>query len=117
MAAFGLVSGAVFGVSNVGVQVIAYLESRDLDRRTFVGVVAMVFLGISSVRVGTALALGLLPGDALALSAGAAVPGVVGVAIGRRIRPGIPEGAQRAATLALLFAIGVRLLGRATGLF
>jgi len=117
MAAFGLVSGAVFGVSNVGVQVIAYLESLNLDKRTFVGVVAMIFLGISSVRVATALALGLFAGDALVLSVGAAVPGLAGIAVGRRVRARIPQGAQRAATFGLLLLIGVRLLGRGTGLF
>jgi hypothetical protein len=76
----GLLSGLVFGASNVGVQVVAYLKSLDLDHATFVGVVAMVFLGISSVRVVAAGVLGLYEdGSLLALSTVAAAPGLVGV--------------------------------------
>jgi hypothetical protein len=116
-AALGFVSGAVFGVSNVGVQVVAYLKSLDLDRETFVGVVAMVFLGVSVVRIGTAAVLGLYDGGGLfAVSAAAAVPGLAGVAVGKRVRPAVPESSQRAATFGLLAVIGVRLTLSGAGL-
>ncbi|QIB75198.1 sulfite exporter TauE/SafE family protein [Halogeometricum borinquense] len=109
-ALLGFVSGAIFGASNVGVQVVAYLRRLELDRQTFVGVVAMIFLGISVVRVGTAAALGLYDSVSLfAVSAVAAVPGLAGVAVGKRIRPSVPESLQRAATFTLLVIIGVRL--------
>jgi hypothetical protein len=109
-AALGAVSGLVFGASNVGIQVVAYLRSLDLDRSTFVGVVAMIFLGISTVRVGAALALGLFGGgDAVLLSAGAAVPGLAGVAVGRRLRPRLPERVVRGAAFAVLLLVGLRL--------
>jgi hypothetical protein len=113
----GLVSGLVFGATNVGVQVVAYLRSLDLDRSTFVGVVAMVFLGISSVRVVAAVALGLFSGTGpLALSAVAVVPGLLGVAAGTRLRRHVPGSVQQAATFALLVVIGVRLTVRGAGL-
>jgi hypothetical protein len=114
--AFGLASGVVFGLSNVGVQVTAYLDSLELDRETFVGVVAMVFLGVSSVRVAAAVALGLFGGSApLGLSLAAVLPGLAGVAVGRRIRRRVPERTQRLATFALLAAIGARLVARGLG--
>lgn len=113
----GLVSGVVFGASNVGVQVVAYLKSLDLDHATFVGVVAMVFLGISSVRVVAAGVLGLYEGGGLlALSAVAAVPGIVGVSLGKRLRPRLARATRRAGTFALLAFIGARLLLNGLGL-
>ncbi|KAB1198449.1 MULTISPECIES: sulfite exporter TauE/SafE family protein [Haloferax] len=115
-AALGLVSGLVFGASNVGVQVIAYLQSLELDRQTFVGVVAMIFLGISTVRVVMASALGLFGGgDVLLLSAVAAVPGLLGVSAGKWVRPRLPVSYQQVGTMGLLFVIGLRLTSRGIG--
>jgi hypothetical protein len=115
--ALGLVSGLVFGATNVGVQVIAYLQSLDLDHRTFVGVVAMVFLGISSVRIVAAGLLGLYEGGGLLLlSAVAAVPGLVGVSVGKRLRPRLARTTRRVTMFGLLAFIGVRLLMRGAGL-
>lgn len=106
----GLVSGVVFGASNIAVQVVAYLDALELDRATFVGVLAMVLVGISTVRVGAAWSLGLYgTGSLLALSAVAVVPGVAGVFAGGRVRPFIPEEYQTAGTMALLFVIAARL--------
>jgi hypothetical protein len=113
----GLASGAVFGASNVGVQVPAYLRSLDLDHSTFVGVVAGVFLGISVVRVGVALSVGLFAGaSGLSLSVAAIVPGLVGVALGRRLRHRLPESIQAFALFTLLALIAGRLLMRGFGL-
>jgi hypothetical protein len=116
MGALGLVSGAVFGASNVAVQVVAYLDSLSLDRSTFVGVLATILVGVSAVRVAVAFALGLYAGGALALSLAAVAPGLVGVGAGRRLRGAIPERARTAGTFALLSVVGVRLLTRGVGL-
>lgn len=106
----GLASGVVFGASNIAVQVVAYLDRLDLDRATFVGVLAMVLVGISTVRVGAAWTLGLYgSGSLLALSAVTVVPGLVGVFAGGYVRPGIPERYQTAATMGLLVVIAGRL--------
>jgi uncharacterized membrane protein YfcA len=105
----GVVSGALFGASNVGVQVVAYLRSRDFDRGTFVGVLASVFLGVTALRIGAAAWLGFYHGDAAALSVVGVVPGLLGVATGKRLRPAIPEATKRAAALALLTALGLKL--------
>jgi uncharacterized membrane protein YfcA len=106
----GFVSGVVFGATNVGVQVVAYLRSLDLDRSTFVGVVAMVFLGVSALRVIVAGVLGLYPDLALfGYSLAAVVPALVGVAAGRRLRSRIPPRTQRLGVFLLLTVVGVRL--------
>ena len=112
----GLVSGFVFGASNAAVQIVAYLDSLELDRSTFVGVLAMLLVGVSTLRLGAAWWLGLFgSGTASAttlvgLSAVAAVPGLVGVAVGQRLRYRLPEVAVTAGALLLLTVIGAKLL-------
>lgn len=111
MVGVGLVSGLLFGGTNVGVQLIAYLRSRDLSHATFVGVVAMVFLGLNAVRVGAAGLLGLYPSATVALaSLAAVVPALAGVAVGRRLRPRVSEAWRRRLVLGLLLVVGVRLV-------
>lgn len=108
--AFGVASGVVFGATNVGVQVVAYLEAQNLDRAIFVGVLSGIFLGISAVRIVAAALLGLLPDlGAVGLSTAAAVPGVAGGAVGRRLRPFVPERYRSRLVLGLLAVVGLRL--------
>ena len=111
MLVVGGVSGLLFGATNVGVQLVAYLRSFDLSHGLFVSVVAMVFLGINGVRVGAAGVLGLYPSAAVAaLSVAAVVPSVLGVAIGRRLRQRVDSRHRAIAVLGLLSLIGVRLV-------
>ncbi len=111
MIGVGAVSGLLFGGTNVGVQLIAYLRSCDLSHGVFVGVVAMVFLGLNGIRIGAAGALGLYPSLGFALaSVGVALPAVAGVAVGTRLRERVAEQHRRTAVLGLLTLIGVRLL-------
>jgi len=117
----GLVSGVVFGATNAAVQVVAYLDSLDLDRQTFVGVLAMILVGISLLRLAAAWGLGLFAaGDAtptalVGLSAIAAVPGLVGVAAGQRLRRRLAERTVTAGALLLLAVIGLKLLSDGIG--
>lgn len=111
MIGVGALSGLVFGGTNVGIQLVAYLRSRDLSHDLFIGVVALVFLGINAVRVGTALSLGLYAdASVLGVSIAASVPAVLGVGIGKRVRPRIDETHRRAVVLSLLTVIGLRLI-------
>lgn len=111
MAIVGAVSGAVFGATNVGVQVVAYLRSCDLPEREFVGVIAMVFLGINAARFVLAAVFGLYPSlEAAALSVALVAPGLLGIAVGKRLRPRLPDRSQRLGVLGLLGVIGVRLV-------
>lgn len=112
-AALGFVSGIVFGASNIAVQVVAYLDALSLDRSTFVGVLAMVLVGISLARVGIAALLGLYTGGGtFALSIAAVPPALVGAAIGRRVRGYVPKTYRTAGALVLLGGIGLRLTVR-----
>ena len=111
MAGVGAISGLLFGGTNVGVQLIAFLRSCDLSHGLFVGVVAMVFLGLNGIRVGIAGALGLYPDLAgFGLSVAAAVPAVLGVVVGQRLRSRIAERTRRTVVLGLLAVIGIRLV-------
>ena len=113
----GFVGGVIFGGSNVGVPIVAFLDSLDLDRSTFVGVVALIFLGISIVRVGVAWLLGLYgPGSVLWLSVVVAGPGLLGVVGGRRLRGHLPARYVERLVQLLLLVIGVRLVLASVGL-
>ena len=111
MTIVGVVSGVLFGATNVGVQLVAFVRSFDLSHGLFVGVIALVFVGINGLRVGAAGALGLYPDLGLALaSVAAAVPAVAGVAVGKRLRERVSERLRRGVVLGLLTIIGVRLI-------
>jgi uncharacterized membrane protein YfcA len=104
-------SGLLFGGTNVGVQLIAYLRSCDLSHGLFVGVVAMVFLGLNGVRVLAAAALGLYADATVFLaSLAATLPAVAGVAVGKRLRHRVGDRDRRAVVLGLLTVIGVPLV-------
>jgi uncharacterized membrane protein YfcA len=110
MVGVGGVSGIVFGATNVGVQMVAYLRSCGLRRSVFVGVVGMVFLGINAARVGTAWLLNLYPEGVFLVSVAATVPAVVGVSVGKRVRWRVSEAWQRRGVLGLLTVVGLRLV-------
>lgn len=117
MVAVGGVSGVLFGGTNVGVQLIAYVRSCDLSHGLFVGVVALVFLGLNGVRVVAAGVLGLYPDLAVvAVSVGAAIPAAAGVAVGQRLRERVGHRQRQAVVLGLLSIIGFRLLLGGLGL-
>ena len=111
MAVIGAVSGLLFGGTNVGVQFIAYLRSRDLGHDLFVGVVAMVFLGLNGARVFVASVIGLYGSvDVFLASLGAATIAAGGVATGARFREAIGETLRERVVLVLLTGIGIRLV-------
>ena len=117
MVGVGGASGLLFGGTNVGVQLIAYLRSFDLSHGLFVGVVALVFLGLNGIRVAIAGAFGLYPSTAVAAaSLAAVVPAAVGVAVGKRLRAIVGERPRRLVVLGLLTLVGVRLVAGGLGL-
>jgi len=114
----GFLGGVIFGGSNVGVPIVAFLDSLDLDRSTFVGVVALILLGISVVRVGMAWLLGLYgPASLLWLSVVVAGPGLIGVIGGQRLRNRLPTTYVERFVQILLLLIGIRLILSSVGLF
>ncbi len=118
MVGVGGLSGLLFGGTNVGVQLIAYLRSCDLSHGVFVGVVAMVFLGLNGVRIATAGVLGLYPSRLVAVASALAVaPAALGVAVGKRLRRFVGPTQRRTAVLGLLVVIGIRLVAGGLGVF
>lgn len=117
MVGVGGVSGLVFGGTNVGVQLIAYLRSFELSHGLFIGVVALVFLGLNGIRVAVAGALGLYQSTiVLGASLLATIPAVVGVAIGKRFRAAASTRVRRLIVLGLLTIVGIRLLAGGLGI-
>jgi uncharacterized membrane protein YfcA len=116
MLGVGGLSGLLFGGTNVGIQLIAYLRSFDLSHGLFVGVVALVFLGLNAIRVAVAGVLGLYPSPTvLVASVVAALPAVIGVTVGKRLRVTASERSRRLVVLGLLTVIGGRLVGGGIG--
>lgn len=111
MVGVGGLSGLLFGGTNVGVQLIAYLRSFELSHGLFVGVVALVFLGLNGLRVGIAAGFGLYPSiSVFAASVLAVAPAVLGVGIGTHLRDHASERARRFIVLGLLTLVGTRLV-------
>ena len=118
MIGVGGVSGVLFGGTNVGVQLVAYVRSCDLSHGLFVGVIAMLFLGLNTVRIGAASVLGLYPDVVVVVgSIGAAIPAVLGVAAGARLRDRVTGPMRRGIVLVLLTGIGFRLVIDGSGIF
>jgi uncharacterized membrane protein YfcA len=116
MVGVGGISGVLFGGTNVGVQLIAYLRSFELSHGLFVGVVALVFLGLNGIRVVVAGLLGLYPSQTFLLaSTVAAVPAAIGVAVGKRLQTAASERSRRLVVLGLLSFVGFRLVGGGLG--
>lgn len=111
------ISGLVFGGTNVGVSLIRYLQSQNLSNWLFVGAVALVFLGLNSVRIDTAEAVGLYSNTSVLLGTVGARLAVFGVELGKRVRPNVRGSHRRAAMLELLTFIGIRLLATGFGLW
>ncbi|MDY6778431.1 MAG: sulfite exporter TauE/SafE family protein [Candidatus Nanohaloarchaea archaeon] len=107
----GLLSGGVFGSANNGTLIVSYLESLDIDRETFVGLLSLVVLAATAVRLGQGFRLGLFTGDVpFSLSLFALLPTAAGVMVGSRLRKYVSEDLVRTLVLTLLTIIGVRLL-------
>jgi uncharacterized membrane protein YfcA len=117
MVGVGGISGLLFGGTNVGVQLIAYLRSFDLSHGLFVGVVPMVFLGLNGIRVAVAGMFGLYSSQTILIaSLVAVIPAVVGVTVGKYLREAASERARRVVVLGLLSVIGVRLVTAGVGI-
>jgi len=107
----GALTGILFGSTNIAVQAVAYLESLEMDRHTFVGLLATVMLGLSSVRLLLSLELGYFVGtEMLGVSMVAAIPGVGATYIGERIRHQISREKVAKASLLMIAAIGLKLI-------
>ncbi|MFB6241896.1 MAG: sulfite exporter TauE/SafE family protein [Candidatus Nanosalina sp.] len=107
----GFFSGIVYGASNVGVLIVAYLKSRDLGRDKFVGVLAVAILGISVYRILLAHVTGIYTGtDMIVLSLILGLPALLSVKIGEMLSQRLPETLLERSSVLLIAAIGAKLL-------
>lgn len=107
----GFFSGTVYGATNVGVLIVAYLESRGLDREKFVGTLAVAILGVSIYRIFLARATGLYSGTGrIVTSLGLAVPAVVAVWIGGELSDRISSETLEKLSVLLIAVIGAKLV-------
>ncbi|MEZ5843107.1 MAG: sulfite exporter TauE/SafE family protein [Hyphomicrobiaceae bacterium] len=109
----GLASGLVTGLT--GSQVMPLVPYVMAVPMAPAGIVQAINLGV--LVASAALAVGLVlsattPASLLALSLAAIPPALVGVEIGRRLRPLIPETRFRQLVLAVLMASGLAMLAR-----
>ena len=108
----GLISGVIFGSSNLGVPVVAYFKQLKLSREKFVSVIAVTILFASVLRVGLASYLGLYSGpDKILLSALLGIPGLLAVKTGDILGEKMPSKITEKPSLILLTIIGLKLLG------
>lgn len=117
MVGVGAIGGILFGATNIGVQLVAYLRGLDLPHSRFVGMVALVFLGLNTVRIGAAWELDLYHEPwILWLSLLAVGPAVLGVAVGARLRPYLAVRTREWLVLGLLSVVGIRLILAGAGI-
>lgn len=107
----GLLSGTVYGASNIAVPVVAYLESRNLSREKTVGALAIIILGISVYRVLLARYTGLYTGqEKLLLSLLLTLPALTSVWIGSKLSHRFPETYLEMFSTVMIAGIGLKLL-------
>lgn len=107
----GLLTGIVYGSTNVALLAVSYLESRDLELRKFKGVLALLILGISVYRIFLASALGMFQGpEGLLLSIGLVFPTILGVKAGEILSKKVENDKLKNLSLALIALIGLRIL-------
>lgn len=105
----GVMSGLIFGGTNVGVQIVAYLKSMEMPNRKFVGLLALIMIPISALRTPLVLnqnnSIGLIGYSILA-----APIGMIAAWIGIRIAERVSEQKIGRLTVLLLFLISFNLI-------
>lgn len=113
----GLFSGIIYGATNTGVQIVAYLDSKDLEQKHFTGMIALSILGVSLVRLVAATNLGYFRGIAdIQASLLMAAAGVFSVFAGRKLSMKLEEDKVAVAARLLLGFIGLRLTASGLGI-
>ncbi|QZA88416.1 sulfite exporter TauE/SafE family protein [Salinarchaeum sp. IM2453] len=112
MIVLGGIFGLIFGMTNVGVQIVAYLKTRPLSHLFFIGVVGIVFFGVNIIRFIGAAVGGLYPtltviGIALLLM----IPAYIGALIGIRYGRQLSLYRIRALVAVVLTIVSLRLIG------
>lgn len=106
---FGAIAGILNGATNISGPLIAiYLRCLQLDKRTFVAAINLLFTITGVVQIASYIQLGLYTTESLLLSLGACVPIFIGVGIGMRANFLMGQRLFDRAVLLLIFVSGVR---------
>lgn len=112
MALLGGAFGLIFGMTNVGVQIVAYLKTRPLSHLFFVGVVGIVFFGVNIIRFFGAALGGLYPSlTVMAVALGLMLPAYAGAYVGVRYGRALSVYRIRALVASVLTVVSLRLIG------
>jgi uncharacterized membrane protein YfcA len=101
----GFFSGLIFGSTNIGVQIVAYLKSMEMERRKFVGLLALVMIPISGLRLPL-LSSGDVLISSLVVAPIAMISAKTGLYIGERTSGNLTENV----TVLLLIAVSLNLV-------
>lgn len=108
----GLISGTVFGSTNIGIPFVAYFQQIGLEKKKFATMIALTVLLSSLIRIPLAAGLGMYSGPQnILFSILLAGPGLLGVEAGIVLRKKIPEKYFYRTSLLLMTVIGFKLLG------
>lgn len=109
--ALGGASGFFFGVTNVGIQFVAYLKSLDLGRRKFLGVLAMTVLGVSSLRLAVSYSVGYFNGvQGIEISSIMGVISLVSVFVATKFGGYVERDRRETVASVLLMVVGAYLV-------
>lgn len=107
----GILSGVVYGSSNIGVLIVAYLKSKDIGHRKFTGTLATIILAVSLYRILLAQVTGIYTGnEEILFSLTLSLPAVVSVKAGKALSGMFSRKLVEKVSLVLIFIIGTKLL-------
>lgn len=106
----GTASGMVFGISNIGLPFVTYLEGIETDRKTFAGVLSLLIFSATALRIGVSLDTGLYTQDLFIVSILAALLGLLVSKIGVRLSQILPDRFLNYGVLFLITLAAIRLL-------
>ncbi|MFN0072335.1 MAG: sulfite exporter TauE/SafE family protein [Chloroflexota bacterium] len=107
----GLAAGVLNGTTNISGPLIAiYLKCLQLEKRTFVSAINVLFTCTGVVQIISYVQLGLYTSESLVLSLGACLPIFLGVTLGLRANFLMGQKLFDRAVLVLIFISGVRLI-------
>ena len=110
----GMMSGLLGGISTIwGPPIVMYFMRLQLDKRSWIRTVALVWL-LGSVPLTIAYwQNGILNADTVPLTAYACLPAMVGILVGSIVRRRISQETFHKVLLAVLVVIGLNLIRRA----
>lgn len=106
----GILSGTVLGASNIGLLYVTYLDRLEVDRKTFAGIVSVVILLASVIRLSLSAGTGLYTFELLKISVVAAVIGFTVSKLGAKLTHRVPSNVLEDLTLCLILVVGLRII-------